>query len=105
ADLLITQDEFEQLTQLRERRYYEDLARTYEAHIPAINPIDWVQSQCQLAIAYGFDTQYLNEQWLRAAMQYGENFYQHEAINGYLDQKTLTPLRRWQSIERVLTAV
>ncbi|MCV6590418.1 MAG: DUF4123 domain-containing protein, partial [Marinobacterium sp.] len=46
ADLLITQDEFEQLTQLRERRYYEDLARTYEAHIPAINPIDWVQSQC-----------------------------------------------------------
>ena len=105
ADLLITQHESEQLTQLRERRYYEGLTRTYEAHIPAINPIDWVQSQCRLATAYGFDTQYLNEQWLRAALQYGETFYQHEAINGYLEQETLTPLRRWQSISSTLAAV
>lgn len=104
AVLLITQRESDQLTQLRERRFYEGLARAYEAHIPAVNPVDWVQSQCQLATAYGFDTQYLNEQWLRAAIQYGETFYQHEAINGYLEQKTLTPQRRWQSIESVLTA-
>ncbi|MCV6588817.1 MAG: hypothetical protein OIF57_07305, partial [Marinobacterium sp.] len=105
ADLLITQDEFEQLTQLRERRYYEDLARTYEAHIPAINPIDWVQSQCQLAHTHGFHTHYFKERWMRAALQYGEQFYQRHAIIQHLAQNGLTPQERWDRIEQVLTPI
>jgi len=102
--LFISDQEFKQLTQLRERRFYQQLTNNYHGHIVAINPFEWVQAQCQIASSFGFETHYLNEQWLRAALQFGEAFYQAEVINQHLEPGPLTPLRRWLSIEKLLAA-
>ena len=101
-ELFITQNEFDQLTWLRERRDYEDLARTYEAQIRAINPVDWVQSQCRLATAYGFKGRYYKEQWVRVALQHGDDFFQRRVITRYLDQQELTSWERWELIKQEL---
>ena len=102
-ELFITQHEMEQFSELRQQRLYQQLAETYRAHIPTTDVVQWVQTQCQPAQAYGFDTRHLLEQWLRAVLHYGENFYQHRDIQLYLKQTEFTPSERWELIEQALT--
>lgn len=103
-EFYISQEELERLTNYREERFYKTLADYYKAQITAINAYDWVKAQCKKAKSLDFESHYIQEQWLRNTIQYGENFSLRIDIKECIQNQADTPLRRWQNIEDLLAS-
>lgn len=105
TDALLTSDDLDRLSHCREYKFYQKLVGNYHQNIQASDQIAWVSAQCTYAKDFQFVTHYLQEQWVRTALIYGENFYQHQQLQSVLKDVSFTAMRKWKMIESLLPSL
>lgn len=101
----LTSDELNRLSRCREFKFYQKIADNYQQQIRATDQIEWVSVQCTNAKNYQLETQYLLEQWVRAALLYGDHFFLHQQLQSVLKDVSFTAMRKWKVIEPLLPSL
>lgn len=105
TDAILTTDDLDRLSRCREYKFYQKMVGNYQQQIKASDPITWVSAQCSYAKNFQLETQYLQEQWIRAALINGDHFYQHQQLQSVLKDVSFTAMRKWKMIESLLPSL